>query len=275
MSRFHSKGRELLILSILTQACNSLFYHPDSVIYSTPDQVGQNYESFTLPVDDQVSLHAWHVSAKKPRMGTVLHFHGNAQNMTSHFLYVYWLAEYGFDIITFDYRGYGTSTGKPTREGIYRDSLAILQEAVKRSEHLFILGQSLGGAVAIPAIAKLKPANLRGLILDSSFSSYQSIVEEKLSASLITYPIKKLLKHLVGDEYSPRDFAEQISVPTLIIHGKNDPVVPYIESKRLSEFIPHAEFWTWEGEGHTQAFASENSYRQQLVNWMLRQVSSH
>ena len=133
-----SSKHGLFLLLFMLSACNSVFYYPDSLVYLTPDKLGIVYDELKIPVKNSQEkdqpdtfLSAWRLHSKQqPANGTILHFHGNAQNMTAHFLYVAWLTEFGFDVITFDYRGYGSSASLPlklsTREALFEDAIAAL-----------------------------------------------------------------------------------------------------------------------------------------------------
>jgi len=111
----------LLTLSLSCQGCvGGLFYQPDRKIYDTPDRHGLKYEEVSFQSKDGTGLSGWFVPAVGKPKGTVIHFHGNAQNMTAHFGFVSWLPEQGFNLFVFDYRGYGKSAGKPDRRAFMR-----------------------------------------------------------------------------------------------------------------------------------------------------------
>ena len=116
----------------------------------------------------------------------MIHFHGNAQNMTAHFGFVSWLPALGFNLFVFDYRGYGTSAGTPNRRGVYEDSLAALDYIAARPDidhnRLLVLGQSLGGANAVAAVGSRPIAGIRAVVVDSAFAAYQDIVRDKMAA---------------------------------------------------------------------------------------------
>jgi alpha-beta hydrolase superfamily lysophospholipase len=103
----------LLSLSSLIAGCiSSPFYQPDRVLYSTPPSVGLKYENAVFVSSDGTRLTGWFIPAAgyqnpKNAKGTVVHFHGNAQNMSAHWQFVTWLPQRGFNVFVFDYRGYG------------------------------------------------------------------------------------------------------------------------------------------------------------------------
>jgi hypothetical protein len=140
MLRHLMKKIALLIMLALSSGCASLYlYYPDHQIYQTPEQVGLKFEEINFTSRDGTPLTGWFVPAKGKVIGTVIHFHGNAQNMTAHFSFVDWLPPEGFNVFMFDYRGYGRSGGSPQRQGIHEDCVAAIKYC-----------SSLGKALAAP-----------------------------------------------------------------------------------------------------------------------------
>ena len=133
--------------------------------------------------------------------GVIIHFHGNGENMTSHFLFVYWLALEGYDVFTFDYRGYGASAGDKSLSGAVEDGAAALRCARSRAggakERLIVVGQSLGGALALAALEREGGEGVRGLILDSTFASYREVAQDKLRQWWLTWPLQWPLSRLL------------------------------------------------------------------------------
>lgn len=256
------------------QGCvGSMFYQPDRKVYDTPDRHGLKYEEVSFQSKDGTRLSGWFIPAVGTPAGTVIHFHGNAQNMTAHFGFVSWLPEQGFNLFVFDYRGYGKSAGSSDRRGVYEDSLAALDYIAARPgidrNRLFVLGQSLGGANAIAAVGSRPPGGIRAVVIESAFSSYRDIVRDKIAdiplLSLLRTPLSFLL---IGNGFSPDAAVAAISpTPLLIIHGTGDRVVPYSQGKRLFELAREPkQLWTIEGGDHTGAFEDPGSeYRQRLV----------
>ncbi|MDP6046151.1 MAG: alpha/beta hydrolase [Phycisphaerae bacterium] len=237
--------------------CGSLdraFYHPDSKVYQTPARDGLRYEDVRFPSADGTVLSGWFVPSVKPAAGTVIHFHGNAQNMTSHYRFVSWVPQNGFNLFVFDYRGYGASEGKPSREGVYQDSVAAIKYLQARDDvdpkKIIVFGQSLGGANAIAAVGGNKFDGIVGVVVDSAFSSYEEVGKDHVAGSL-----KPLAGSLLRDAYSPISVVARISpTPLVIMHGTDDQVVPYYHAKRLyAKAKAPRELWTFHGGRHTDA----------------------
>ncbi len=256
---------------LLATACNNIFYQPDQIIRIDPSYVDAPFSVESVRTADGEDLAIWRLHGTSPRLGTILHFHGNAQNMSTHFLFVAWLTTYGFDVVTFDYRGYGQSTGRPSRSGVHADSVAVLAKiSAEEKDNLFIYAQSLGGAIAPCVIAQVRPENLRALALESTFDSYRAIAQAKLGALWLTWPLQVPLSYLVSDELSPKTCAANIEVPLLLIHGTTDPVVPIESGEALYQSFASKdrEIWRIQGGGHTPAFVEGSPYRRAYVEFL-------
>ena len=184
-------------LMALTMGCaNSVFYQPDKKVYKIPAQYGMKFEDVTFHSKDGTKLHGWFVPAAGDAIATVIHFHGNGQNMSAFLGAVMWLPTEGFNVFCFDYRGYGKSEGKPGRQGVYEDSVAAIEYVKTRTDidqtKLLVLGQSLGGANAIVAVAKNDFDGIRAVVSECTFFSYRSIARDKIGLTRIShqYPIK-------------------------------------------------------------------------------------
>lgn len=119
----------LVILVLFLIGCvrvNQMFYYPDRTVYATPADSGLHFEEVVFLSRDGTELSGWFIPAVGEAQGTILHLHGNAENMTSHFGFVNWLPAAGFNLFVFDYRGYGKSAGSPNRAGVYEDSCSAL-----------------------------------------------------------------------------------------------------------------------------------------------------
>lgn len=267
--------KHILAIFVLS-GCNHFFYYPDHLERMTPAKFELHYEDFYVLSQDGNKLHGWmiHNSEKKLPRATVVHFHGNAENMTSHFSFFAWLLDDGFDLVVFDYRGYGASEGRPTRKGLVDDGKAILSWVNEhaRSKDLIIAAQSLGGAVAIPAIAKspASSARIRAIILDSTFSSYRTIARKKVAQFWLTWPFQWPLSFLVSDGLSPIDSIRDVHIPLVFVHSPRDPAVPYALGRELYDAAHDPKtFWDVLWGGHTSAFLAEDDrYRQKLLDYL-------
>ncbi|HYX35510.1 MAG TPA: alpha/beta hydrolase [Oligoflexus sp.] len=266
-----------LLFPSLLGACNSVFYQPLQQDLYDPKKLGLQHSEERIPSDQDLTLAAWWFKsiAKESYKKLIVHFHGNAENMTSHFMFTAWLTQEGFDVLTFDYRGYGRSSAvAPTREGLIQDGCAVFrwvqQHPVLKDYELYVIGQSLGGAVAVSVLAHCPTDQVKGLVLDSTFSSYRKIARQKLGGFFVTWPLQYPLSFLVTDDWSPIDSVAQLKMRMIFFHSPHDPVVPYNLGKDLFEKATAPKVWVdVEWDGHTRAFGDpESPYREQLVKFL-------
>lgn len=268
----------LLLFSLFPSSCSSLFYYPSRQFYYSPKRFG--YEAHEIPFKSQdgTQLYGWYfpVRAGAEIKGTIIQFHGNAENMSSHYLSLAWAVEQGYELFTFDYRGYGKSDGDPSQEGTYHDAIAALDQAWKLHEksgakRFVIDGQSLGGVIAMRASADFPHIHETSLlVLDSTFVSYKSVARKKLASFWLTWPISWLGNLLVSDKYSAEDALKKNRVKLLVIADENDPAVPFSCSEDFYSLAQSPKmFWKLHEGGHVAAFIDPHSpYRKQFIEIM-------
>jgi fermentation-respiration switch protein FrsA (DUF1100 family) len=204
--------------------------------------------------------------------------HGNAENLSTHVNSVLWLIKEGFNLFIFDYRGYGRSQGSPSIKGVHVDAEAALESLLSRpdmdKEQIIVLGQSIGGAIAVYTVANTPYKDrISVLVIDSAFSSYRLIAREKLAQVFITWPFQYPLSLFFNDDYSPIKWIKKVSpVPVLIIHGEKDPVVPEHHGQMLYDAaLPPKDFWKTSAPGHVRSFADEE-VREKLVAYLDKHI---
>jgi fermentation-respiration switch protein FrsA (DUF1100 family) len=230
---------------------------PGRELEVTPRDAGFEYVDVTTKTADGLALHGWYVYARNPR-GTVLFLHGNAGNISHRLDSIAIFHELGLDTFIIDYRGYGQSEGKPGEEGTYRDAEAAWEHLViERGEdpaRIVVFGRSIGGAVAAWLATKHKPA---ALIVESSFTS-----AVEMAAHL--YPIMpvRLISRL---KYPVIDFVAGITCPVLIVHSRDDEIIPFVMGKALYKAAPAPKaFLELTGDHNNGFLISRDRYREKL-----------
>ncbi len=241
-------GLLLAALAALQTGCTGLFFYPDQQVYITPDRLELDYDNVWIETPDGQTLHAWWLPAQDDPKGHVYFLHGNAQNISSHILNVAWLPEAGYNVLLLDYRGYGQSTGTMTLEGALHDSESGLRwlgsnvggDSGDADLPVYLLGQSLGGALAITLASEWVPRGeepeLAAVVVDSAFSGFRTIAREKLGGFWLTWPLQIPLSWTISDEYEGTDLIHRISpVPVMIIHSVRDGIIPIHHGLALYE----------------------------------------
>ena len=195
--------------------------------------------------------------------GTVLHLHGNGGNLAWHLGGSWWLPEQGYQVLLVDYRGYGLSEGEPCLPAIYQDIDAAFnwldQAPEVQGKPLILLGQSLGGAMAVHYLVAA-PASARNssrrLCSTACPPVIASVGQFALSTSWLTWPFQVPLSWLVPDGDSAINAMAQLNgVPKLIYHSIDDPIVPLSNGIRLYQAAPPPRVLQLTRGGHVQTFA--------------------
>jgi uncharacterized protein len=266
------------LFTIFGQSCSHVFYQPSPKHFVDPAQFKLKYDDLYFKAQDGTKLHGWFFPAKssKPK-GTIVQFHGNAQNISTHFFSLIWVIEQGYNLFTFDYRGYAKSEGKSSQAGIYLDALAAFNEA--RELHLkngggqfIIYGQSTGGAISLRAIPDWKYRDdISLVVMDSAFASYKDIAFDRLTSRWFLYPISPLAFVLVSDEYAADEVFHKMTRPTLVITGMKDNVVPAKFGKVIYKGIKSKDKWLWKlpHGGHIDAYHHDHGiYREKFIKFL-------
>lgn len=246
---------------------NRFFYFPTHDQPATPEDWGFLYEDVNFNSADGTKLHGWFLKAKGSKTkGTVVFSHGNAGSLGHHLGFVTWLAEAGYQVFMYDYRGFGKSGGILNRDGMVQDVKAAFLYVSGRKDvqkdKIISYGHSLGGAKSVAALAEMQPKGLKAIVIDGAFTSYQAMA--KLVAG-------ELGTELISDEFSPKDFISKISgTPLLVVHGKKDQVVPFSQGKQLFDLAnePKTLFEVKEGTHGDSLSRDDGAYRKKMLAWL-------
>ncbi|WP_378678647.1 alpha/beta hydrolase [Nocardia sp. GCM10030253] len=226
---------------------HALTYLPERQIAQTPAILGLEYTDLSIATEDGETLHGWWVPARRS-IGQVLFAHGNAGNIGDRVPIFALLTAAGFDVLAFDYRGFGQSTGRPTEHGTYLDSRAarraLLEQPGVDTDRVLYLGKSLGGAVMLELSTAHPPA---GLILMSTFTGIRD-------AARSVYPF--LPRPLVPDAYPSLRRIRTLRAPVLLMHGDQDELLPLRHAQRLYAAAPEPKrLLVVPGAGHNDLIA--------------------
>jgi pimeloyl-ACP methyl ester carboxylesterase len=220
------------------------------------------FDPVEIATGDGERLGAWWIPAQRPSLGHLLFCHGNAGNIGDRVHHARVLSAGGFDVLLFDYRGYGASTGKPDEQGTYTDARAALGTLLRRpgvdASRVFYLGESLGGAVALWLAVQSPP---RGLILQSTFTSIRQAARRH-------YPF--VPSPLVPDAYPSVRLIAGLRAPLLVLHGDRDDIVPLEHGQALFDAAPAPKrMRVFTGAGHSDLLARAGSrYVEEIAGWV-------
>jgi uncharacterized protein len=209
---------------ILEYSEKGIVFFPDPYLVGTPADFGLPYDDVYFEAADGVKLHGWWV----PKAGApvLVWFHGNAGNISHRLENIHLLLDrVGVQVFIFDYREYGRSQGRISREGTFLDAAAAYRYAVETRgmppQEIILFGRSLGTALATD-LAIRKPC--RGLILESAFTN-SSDMAKMIAPFMFDWRPKV--------PYDNLGKIDRVKVPVFIIHGADDEIIPVAMGRRL------------------------------------------
>jgi len=215
---------------------------------------------------DGVKIHGWWVRREHSSLAT-LFLHGNAGNITDRARHIEEIASAGSSVLMLDYRGYGKSSGRPSEEGLYRDSEAGLNYLLGKGyqpEQIIAHGESLGAAVAID-LASRRPG--AALILEAPFTS----------ASEVAGTVLPFIGPLLIRSYNSLSKIQRIRVPEFFMQGDRDEVIPLRLGQKLFAAAQGSKtFWIIPGAGHNNILETPGGeYRRRLSAFYQSLLNSH
>jgi len=233
-------------------------YYPVRALSADPGSIGLDFESVSFETKDRVKLSGWFIPGENAR-GVILFCHGNAGNISHRLESIQIFHRLGLDIFIFDYRGYGRSEGKPTEPGTYQDAEAawryLTEERQVNPDKVIVFGRSLGGAVASWLAQRHTPG---ALILESTFTSIPDI-----AARLYPYLPVRLFSRF---KYNTAEYLDRINCPVLIVHSRDDEIMPFSHGQRLFEMAKEPKKFLEITGTHNEGFITSGKHYEEGLN---------
>jgi uncharacterized protein len=218
------------VLALFWALQRSLIYLPQGSPTGSAAGAVVGAEDVTLTTADGLELSAWHVPAGAGRP-TVLVANGNAGHRGLRAPLATALARHGLGVLLFDYRGYAGNPGSPSEDGLAQDARAarafLVDEADVPASALIYYGESLGAGVVVRLAADYPPA---GLVLRSPFMSLPDV-------GRVHYPFLPV-RTLLRDRYPVLETMPGIHVPTVVVLGTSDSIIPAEQSRAVASAAP-------------------------------------
>ena len=249
---------------ILEYSEKGVVFFPDPYLIGTPADYNLEYEEVWFTAADGVKLHGWWV----PKAGApvLVWFHGNAGNI-SHRLdnikLLHGLA--GVQIFIFDYREYGRSQGRISREGTFQDAAAAYRYVADTrgipGPEIILFGRSLGTALATDLAIKV---TCRCLILESPFTNSSDMA--KLFAPF-------LFDWRPSIPYDNLGKIDKVKAPVMVIHGEQDEIIPVDMGRRVFAAAPEPkELYIIARAHHNDTYmVGGEAYFERLKRFIFRQ----
>ncbi len=186
--------------------------------------------SVSIDVEPGISI-GGRLYSTRPGDPAILYWHGNGEIAADYHAIGPMYTRLGITLLVIDYRGYGTSDGSPTCSNLLSDAITlfdtldrVFQDHQLTPSRLYVMGRSLGSAAAIE-VARHAGDQLAGLIIESGFAD--------TFALLARLGMRAEEADEALDGFANAAKMGLISVPTLIIHGRNDVLIPATDGQEL------------------------------------------
>jgi hypothetical protein len=245
----------------------AMLYIPGREITAHPGSYGLKYEDLHLRAPDGPVLNGWYAE-NTPESPVILLCHGNAGTMSNRLDKLIKFRTAGASVLLFDYRGYGRSTGVPTEAGTYRDAETFYRWLidVKKIEpgRIIFYGESLGNGVSIEMALRHKPL---GLIVESAFTSTMDMGRLVLP----WLPVRWMVKY----RYDNLTKIPKVSCPVLVMHSRQDDVIPFEMGRTLFEAAPEPKTFLEMKGSHNDGFMDTGPAYDDAVERFLKSLPSH
>lgn len=224
-------GTALLVFYLLVNAY--AYVVADSIIFPAPPASYPINDSIRLLSDARgEEIATIFLQAEAPDAPLLLYSHGNAEDLGSIRYLLEHFRKKGFSVLAYDYPGYGQSSGQPSEAGSYAAAEAVFHYAVESlgypSASIRLYGRSLGSGPAT-YLAERYPA--AGLVLESAFTS--------------TFRVLTGVRLLPFDRFDNLARLPRVDCPLLIIHGREDEVIPFAHAERNARAVGPGAHTLW------------------------------
>lgn len=254
---------------------SSYVYYPSKDITTNPSNLGMMFETVHLTTDDGIKITGWFIPSKSVQQGaqisefyTVIYCHGNGGNISEYLETAIVLRDMDYNVMMFDYRGYGESNGKPTEKGTYLDAMSVWKYLVETrrldKSKIIIYGWSLGGAIAGWLAMNTEPY---ALVLESTFVSARAMARR-----MFPYlPIGLLCRY----NYNTLEYIKRVKCPVLVAHSPDDETIPFEHGLSLfSEVKNKKHFVKLAGQHNDAGLTSTPEGRKALDEFISSYVAS-
>lgn len=236
-------GLYITVLVLFYVFRNDIIYQGTELPPSYAFKFEQPHHEYFITTPDGDTLNVLYFkSAPKPK-GLIFYLHGNADNLSRWGKYAIDFTQLGYDVVMFDYHGYGKSSDGTTIDNLHRDASLIFNwvNANFKFPKIVIYGRSLGSVVATELAAKETPDLL---ILETPFAEFKDVVYWPLKPALYLNPMEVNLSNL--------SYLGKVKCRKIIFQGTEDWVVPFSSAEKLKPLLDNPDdFITIEGGGHT------------------------
>jgi len=253
----------ILVFSLSSCSIKKILFS-DTNHYGSPEHYDYEYSLHTFNSYDSTALKGMYLKTDRKSKGLIVLANAIHLNMSSRFSAWLWLIDEGYDLFTFDYRGYGDSKAEPNLFGFRDDVNSAIEYAhnLDPAQEIIIIGQSMGGSFVIDALAQKEYPYVRLAVIDSTFTGFASSASAMMMRTIILFPFSWLPYLLTPTGLDSIDNVAKVNTPLLYVTGDNDPTISYENSQELyAKSYSEKGIWIVNGAGHVKSFDNSDVQR--------------
>lgn len=252
---------------------------PKIVSTITPADLGLDFEHVSFKAADGITLAGWFIPAQAEQARTVILLHGYPADKGDILPALSFLNK-DYNLFLFDFRHLGQSEGAYSTAGAREtaDLLAAISYLKSRDiDEVGVWGFSMGGAVAL--MTAPQSPEIRAIVSEASYARLDLMVPELYRVPILRYPLgwltelwAKLFLNINMRNISPMASARELTIPVLLVHSKNDNVIPFENALLLQDALKNngrAEFWFEDDLSHGQL---GEQYQQKIEDFFKRNL---
>ncbi|MEM7161919.1 MAG: alpha/beta fold hydrolase [Bacteroidota bacterium] len=215
-------------------------FHPYKLDSDHSFAFSADFEELNFTTQDNEQISAVHFKKENPK-GILLFFHGNTGNIQVCGPFAYPFLDQGWDVLVFDYRSFGKSSGELTLDNLLNDGHLAYEYAMSHFEEnkIIIYGQSLGTGIARSLASNYNP---QLLVLEAPYYSLKHVAQKQFPFM----PISLLLKYNLNNA----EYLKKVKCPIRVFHGTDDQTIPIENSRLLKSEFPRIMLHELKSIGH-------------------------
>jgi uncharacterized protein len=242
----------------------------EKLVLLTPANVGLKYQRIEVAAPAGYTIHGWYIPAEGAP-ATVLINHGAIFNRSAYLPHCVLLHKAGYNVVVYDYRGFGESPGPASLGTLIPDADAVLAYLQDRPDistgRIVLFGISLG-TVPTLALAAQAPAGVVGVVLDGSFERDSVPSSSYPAIGVLAYAVVIAELYIQYADLDSTQYIGQVTLPKLFIQSPQDTTTPIVGAQRLFELAPEPKEFCEVFGGHTLSSVLDPGYGECLATFL-------
>ena len=220
----------VLILSLHFDLYEALIFRGEKLPRQTHFTFDLPFEELNFQANDGGQINAVWMKTQIPSKGIIIYNHGNKDNLIRWANESQYLTQLGFDVMVYDYRGYGKSTGQRSESNFYGDAWLIYQQCLKLypADSIIVYGRSLGTG---PACWLAANAPIKAAVLETPYTNMTDLIEDQL----LGFPMRWFLNYSFDNSLHLKNTQS----PVFIVHGTEDQLISVKHAYKLAANFNH------------------------------------